>query len=1153
MLICMVPAISLVSYADVVTAPAVGTYEYYEHLWYDDGHLLSFVDLTHMTQDEIVTNSASLELENTDYRIINGKTGFTTTAGLRSYAKIIDGKNEGKYYLITIDGRADGTANGRVMDDYQFTPNAEGFIAIPARPISNNAHGINSGLWLAHAFSAEEVVTPLEKGHESVTQLDDELDYGSADALNSFTVDMVIDYNSTPLRPAGIFLLSAPNIRGTRFDNSTSEELFGDSTNMAKHRTDCYNAFAGYKLSDNSVGTFILGYDGRFGGTILASRYGGAIESGSALHVAYNFNYESPTTFMVSQSALMKTGTWASGTANAPKTTVASSGYPSYGAFVDMSGLIANVPDASYMYYLRVYDCKLTEEQLKQNHFADLCYFYGVDLTLYNQLTRKFKAQVLDRAQAINLGDTQYAKADLEKLFTSVLLDAMPYMYDANEDYSTKVVDSELEKYIDLYYDDGHLMSMLNLHSITDADVVYNADGAQINSARVVLGNKHETGGKLDSYVRILAGKYAGDYYKLGNQGADDKYNLKIEIDSEGFIKYNEAFFSFGTRDTGVMFSNTYDEAMLTSASPKVKAKSSFLYNTDYKQHDGTYGNFTMEGVYRFFDPYYFEGGKTADVFSIVMNAGYHKGFFVVKSGKGNQQITSFYTGSTHGDGTQRECQYNIGESYHYMARVAFTTPMNGFRSIYFYHPKDGVVTTGGGKEPGFDFNLINNDRSKFSAHNQGSKMYFLRFYDVSLTPAQMKQNHFADLCYYYGLKNTDTLLALGSYALTEEFYSAFQQFRVGMCDQAQINSMQAIIDNLAKTVLDKAKLIDGISKNYSLAIANAESSAAAYAKVVEILNGIDAQIQYVSSLVPLNDEGRAMFDQCIRDLEDIKENINLYYLIVGRYNDNVVAVKNIATNLKNASTDEASEAELIANYIALDEKIHYSNEGALNNAQFAVLSEEGSSEIGRIIAVATSVNAQIAFDASDYLEFVGYQVRITDFAAMRALFAVDAEAVAAGYTYSNLSYDIVCLGFVLADASNAKIEVTYDGEFVSTDASGAIIRYTDEWSREADMDAKVAGLDGEEIYSIIKAYDGADTSRLSDEYTKEYKLRAFIVVEGEGTSFVRYLDAVSENAGDTVSIYELSKYASSVESADNLTNDSFITRVVTTVDGKKD
>ena len=37
MLVCMVPAISLVSYADNATSPAVGTYEYYEHLWYDDG------------------------------------------------------------------------------------------------------------------------------------------------------------------------------------------------------------------------------------------------------------------------------------------------------------------------------------------------------------------------------------------------------------------------------------------------------------------------------------------------------------------------------------------------------------------------------------------------------------------------------------------------------------------------------------------------------------------------------------------------------------------------------------------------------------------------------------------------------------------------------------------------------------------------------------------------------------------------------------------------------------------------------------------------------------------------------------------------------------------------------------------------------------
>ena len=1159
MLICMVPAISLVSYADVATAPAVGTYEYYEHLWYDDGHLLSFVDMTHMTQDEIVINSESLELENTDYRIINGKTGFTTNSGLRSYAKIIDGKNEGKYYLITISGTYNGDGTGGIMDNYSFAPDSEGFLKIPTAAARGNTAAERSGIWLGHAYTSDEVTTPMERGHQSVNLLDAEIDYGSPDALNTFTVDMVMDYNIPTINPGGVLLLSIAT-SSERFANSSSEEPFGNTTNAldtAKSRTDAYYVLGGYQPTGAGVNMYWLGYNGRYQGNLNCSYYGGAFPSGSALHVAYNIKYTAPTAFMLKHTALMMSGAWASSEANAPKVTEPSNGYPSYGAYLDMTALMANVPDAANMYYLRVYDCALAEEQLKQNHFADLCYYYGVDLTAYNNLTKKFKAQVIEGAQSINLGDTAYAKSDLEALIANVMRDAMPEVGDAAADYRTKVVDDELAKYIDLYYDDGHLMSMLYLSDVESSDVVYNGDGVEIDGARVVLGNKHEANGVYDSYVRILAGKYAGEYYKLANQAQDNSYTLKVEIDGEGFIKYNEPFFAFGTRDIGVRFSYTYAEEDINKPDPRISQKSRFIYNTDYLQYDNTYGNFTMEGVYRMHAPYYSVGNEKQDVFSLLMALGNHQGCFVVKTGKNNQAITSFYSGTTHGDGTQREVIYEIGETHHYMARASFSTPTKMMRSIYFYHHREGMVTTNAGKENGYDLaTMLNNDRSKFAAHNQGSQMYFLRFYDVSLTPAQMKQNHFADLCYYYGLENVEALVKIGSSALTEEFYDGYKQYRVGMCSPVEINAMQTGINNAINSVINADRVIDTIAQYYNTAVANATSSAASLAVVTDIMNSIDASIEQVKNIESLDAEGAVIIANCVQELESIKENINLYYLIVQSYNANVSEVKDIATQLKNASVSGTAIDVLLENRNKLEGKMHYSNEGAANNAKFAVLASEGQVKIGSIMSVANSVNAQTAFNVEDYIKFAGYQVRITDFAAMRALFAVDTEAVANGYSYGNLSYDIVSLGFILADATSASMDATYDGERVSTDAKNPLVRYVDKWSREETLDSavnEITGFEDAEAYSIIKAFDDADSSNIADEYQKEYKLRAFIVLEGEGTQFIRYLDVESVNVGDTVSMYELAKHASTVESAENLKDEYYISRVIAAVEGKED
>ena len=1161
MLICMIPAVSLVSYADESQSPAVGTYEYYEHMWYDDGHLLSFVDMTHMTQDDIVANSETLKLENSDYRMITGKTGFTTTEGLRTFVKITDGKNAGKYYLVTTDYRVDAEGKGKVVDDYAYAHDANGVVAIPVRQDSGGYnHAVNSGIWIGHSYIADDVVKPFEKGYASASfDLDSELDSGSADALNSFTVNMVYNYRKSSSEPNGAAILSVAGYKGdenARFTVGTGDSPFVDGVNSKiKDATEWYGIIGSLNFDKPSgeIKSIWQSYNGRFGGNVNFGGYGGNLVDGDTLHAAYIVQYTSDATFKVKTSVLTKSGDWKQADSRHDKSTVITSEYPSCGAHVDLSGLTVNTPNDSSMYFLRVYDCELNPEQMAQNHFADLCYYYNIDLTEYNNLTRKLKQLVVERAQKIKLGDETYGKSDLEDIINNVLLEALPDFGDIN--YETPVVDSDLAKYIDLYYDDGHLMSMLKLSDVDEStDVVHNGEGVNIDGKRVVLGNLHEDGGKLDSYVRILAGKYAGDYYLLGNQGDDVKdFTLQIEIDEEGFIKYNEPFHQYGARMVGVMYSYTYAEADLNTVKPRPKETSDFLYNAQYIQHDGTYGSFTQEGVYRMICSYFTAMNPSRNGYAPLIGVNTTANFGIA-FGKHGTAITSINTGGTN-EGALYSYDMPVNETYHYMARCSFTDATTMYRSLYFHHNRKGLMTTRAGVDKGYDFNQVGNDRTKFTAVNRGSKMYFLRFYDVSLTPAQMKQNHFADLCYYYGLENTDRLQAFGSYLLTEEFYDAFLQYSVGMCDAGNVASMQSTIDSAIKSQVKSDKVIESIASNYNSAVANATTAAESLATVEAILNGIDVYIEQVESTVAVNSESALILADCAEKLMDVKDNVSLYYLIVTNYNENVQSVREIATAIYNATNAQLDTEALLANNNALEAKMCYTTEGAAHASKYASLAAEGNAEIARLVAVAKSANAQTTFDFSDYVRFAGYQIRVTDFAAMRALFAVDTDAIAAGYTYGDLSYDILCMGFALIDESVSDFSITYDGEHVTSSDSKATVRSLDKWSREPDMDgavSEITAIDGEDAYSLIKAYDGADLNALAGEYQKEYVLKIFAVIEGEGTGFIRYFDVESVNLGSSMSLYRLAKCASEIESADNLAEDLFITRVITTVDGKE-
>ncbi len=241
MLICAIPAISLVSYADDANEPKVGTYEYYEHLWYDDGHLLSFVDLMNITDEQRADRHAKqlsydekiglryqVNLHDGNYRIINGysaSTSFDRNYG-RSYIKIIGGENAGKWYMITTKSNSTNTfptvAGG--FTDFADTQGSGAYIA-----------GFGTGIIISRPFSEKEAGNMLSftLSYTETTLVGDSYMLPAANGGNAFTVDASVYIGENTLQyPYSVFLSSYTAI------SSTGTDMFEGTSNEQSKQTE---------------------------------------------------------------------------------------------------------------------------------------------------------------------------------------------------------------------------------------------------------------------------------------------------------------------------------------------------------------------------------------------------------------------------------------------------------------------------------------------------------------------------------------------------------------------------------------------------------------------------------------------------------------------------------------------------------------------------------------------------------------------------------------------------------------------------------------------------------------------------------------------------------------------------------------------------
>ncbi|MBR2340363.1 MAG: hypothetical protein IKA74_05985 [Clostridia bacterium] len=383
-------------------------YDDYAYLWYDDGHLMSFVDLMNITEEEraerhekqyswneVIGHRNVLNLYSGDYRLVNGYSLFNVfnrTYG-RPFVKIIGGANAGNWYMITSKDTSTHkfpTVDGGFTD---FGDTSNGYTA-----------GERTGVLVGKTFTPSEIVgmQSFDLSNNTTDIVGDSYMMPAVNGGNAYTVDASVYIGANAKQyPYSVFLAATSAAQSPDATN-----LFGTTANTPAKQTESYGTFVNAQSNSDRTGidNFVVGFAGRYGG------FSGKSNIGGSFHLASIVNYENAYSFMTSYKVLLDNPTdghkVVSKQANYAKAAVAGHDeYPFYGAYAHMSTVMACLANNNYYYYLRVYDVELTDLQMMQNHFADLMYFNKIDTAKYDALSENDKMTLWAWATDIQLSD----------------------------------------------------------------------------------------------------------------------------------------------------------------------------------------------------------------------------------------------------------------------------------------------------------------------------------------------------------------------------------------------------------------------------------------------------------------------------------------------------------------------------------------------------------------------------------------------------------------------------------------------------------------------------------------------------------------------------------------------------------------------------
>lgn len=794
--------------------------------------------------------------------------------------------------------------------------------------------------------------------------------------------------------------------------------------------------------------------------------------------------------------------------------------------------------------------------------------------------------------------------------------------------------ESELtyEDYKNLWYDDGHLVAFLDLCKLTEDDVARAGSEYEekLSTARLVLpGNRVSYGfGNGDNeaeigFVKIIGGQSAGRYYPIA---ASHGLDIWTEGVNQGFINYHTVRDGYnestqevvqGSRITAIYPTIAYTSGQLAVAkkAPEYYAKNPEINGENVKVEsyyrsksdvllDGTYGTFTIDETMTVGGKYYWSQPDNRqwnhNICGYLGGHGGAQGAWFVTYNVNSKRITGFSASWVFNVGMlspniiieiddDKGKTVQFTETVNYVDTRTITADVSAVTTKYgLLHTSNGrkymcdIYTdgySGGGPGSSFDQYRMRIDQGAYNA-------YYLRIYDgVTLNDEQILRNHFADLCYYYQLKNTDKLEKLGAYALNMDFYRQFEKYSVGEVSETNVATLQSIIDaQVSKSIkIDEVKAL--LDATYA-EISNAKNdSQTAIDGLTSVLNIINTSISDAGKMNKVNEEAEKIVNESVKKLTEMKnaadlsiaETENIHTAVNNAYTAATTAYNKAieAYNALMAATGDKDYNELMLEF----NKVGAELSRAVENAKEVVFSAEKALAIAKsakeVADYVASANANASTNPEDYIKFAGYQARITDYPGMRAVFTVDTNKLAKGFTYlagtsAEAHYNVVAVGMIYAYSADDinDIAVTYRNGVCSSAAGGSRIqmimtydavtgkhivdpRYRADASTSEEA-SDVTLMSGD-AYAIETSFVLSNFLTYKEDFQRTYSYRAFIVLEGENTTYVRYVNATMEGS-TKVSLYNIcAKIAASTENYSALDPHYYITKVLYYVNGDDD
>ncbi len=633
--------------------------------------------------------------------------------------------------------------------------------------------------------------------------------------------------------------------------------------------------------------------------------------------------------------------------------------------------------------------------------------------------------------------------------------------------------------YKDLYYDDGHLMSFVNMSGLQKSDLAYltDSDFAENGSdARIVFGyTKGEDGLPVDTgktnpasfsdgannvtyhnFVKIMGGKYAGRYYMLANRCSADARPGVITLLENGFLDFDEMVGKpegvyIGAALSFEQIQNKFKGLNDTENIGGEIVGTEFLLPGEAAIHNGTYGAFTLETVDRIM--YNDEGGHFGASDAVKSNPYMRYLYGYADSAEWNSAPTGSLTLSYDGDSLYVS-QFGTGPNHawglcgqvnkwpenstlHFTHGVIFTNEsqlVNSSRPICRYAigntsgvPYSEIILPNQRALRTFNARSEESTRAGICVSQTGRRCYYFRLYDTELTNEQIAQNHFADLCYFYRLSGTEILAQYGKLALTKDFYYKFLQYDLGQV--ASTTSLQKIIDDAiaeaGKLTVDDVKT--AANTTFTKIMADKTTADNALASVADVITQIDGYIEDAKKTTPANDKATVILAQITANLEAYKSMALAIQSDVNAYKSDADKMYNAANAAKTALTASSDITTVIAqNYI-----IEANSSLIAERARDAAYNSLRVSDVAFLVLeqkyMADAANANASVPLSSYIKFAGFQQNLTGSFGMRAVYSINKELLGTTYNYMGEEYDILEYGFINAEAEASIEDITVD------------------------------------------------------------------------------------------------------------------------------